>query len=117
MNRRNVVQPAGLKDAPGADDHRGGPRGAAREGQAAARRAGGVTAPAKTRAEREAARHVERVERAIVAARAVAATPEAAELQRRTGGKHGAWTAEDERRLREGVIVTPGGPYRLRGAP
>lgn len=71
----------------------------------------------RTREEREADRRAARVEAAIVAARAVAATPEAKELHRRSKGKHGAWTAEDERRLREGAIVTPGGQYRLRGAP
>lgn len=41
----------------------------------------------------------ERIEAAILAARAVAATPE-----------------EDERRLRErGEIVTPGGVYKIKG--
>ena len=71
-----------------------------------------MSAP-KTRAERDADRAAERIETAIKAARAVAATPEAHELHRRSKGKHGAWTAEDERRLRDGVIVTPGGPYRI----
>lgn len=75
-----------------------------------------MSAP-RTRAEREAARHAERVETAITAARAVAATPAAKELHRLSRGKHGGWTAEDEKRLREGVIQTPHGPYRLRGAP
>jgi hypothetical protein len=71
----------------------------------------------KTRAEIERERHEARVGQAITAARAVAATPEAKELQRRSKGKHGGWTAEDEARLRQGMISTPGGSYRLRGAP
>ena len=57
----------------------------------------------------------ERIEAAIVAARKVAASPEANECARRTRGKHGQWSAEDERRLRErGEISTPSGTYRLR---
>jgi len=57
-----------------------------------------------------------KIEAAIVAARAVAATPEARALARRTGGKFGVWTAEDEARLRRGEIAIPngGGLYRLR---
>lgn len=71
-----------------------------------------MSAP-KTRAEREADRAAERIETAIKAARAVAATAEAHELHRRSKGKSGSWTAADEQRLRDGVIITPGGPYRL----
>lgn len=57
----------------------------------------------------------ERIEAAIIAARKVAASPEANECARRTRGKHGQWSAEDERRLRErGEIGTPSGTYRLR---
>lgn len=57
----------------------------------------------------------ERIEAAIVAARKVAASPEANECARRTRGKHGQWSAEDERRLRErGEISTPSGTYRRR---
>lgn len=65
----------------------------------------------------------ERIEVAIVAARKVAASPEARELHRRSSAKGdkapaGTWSGEDERRLRErGEIVTPGGVYRLRGDP
>mgnify|MGYP000178480257 CR=1 FL=1 len=69
----------------------------------------------------------ERIERAILAARAVAATPETRDLHKRelkrtekSNGKDmplGSWTFEDERRLRDdGVIMTPRGPYRLRDA-
>ena len=67
------------------------------------------------------AKRAERIEGAIVAARAVAATPEARELNRRSakdGDKfiRGCWTPEDERRLRErGEINTPYGPIRIKG--
>lgn len=71
-----------------------------------------MSAP-RTRAERDADRAAERIETAIKAARAVAATPEAKELHRRSKGKSGSWTAADEQRLRDGVIATPAGPYRL----
>ena len=67
------------------------------------------------------AKRAERIEGAIVAARAVAATPEARELHRRSakdGDKfiRGCWTPDDEKRLRErGEINTPYGPYRIKG--
>ena len=63
----------------------------------------------------------ERIEAAILAARAVAATPEARELHRRSakdGDKfiRGCWTSEDEQRLRgRGEINTPYGPIRIKG--
>lgn len=47
----------------------------------------------------------DRIESAILSARAVAATPEAQELARRTGGKHGTWTREDEANLRAGFMM------------
>ena len=63
----------------------------------------------------------ERIEAAIVAARQVAASPEAKDLRRRSNGKAGVWTAEDEARLRRGEIAVtlPDGRrdvYRLRDA-
>jgi len=63
-----------------------------------------------------------RVEAAIVAARAVAASPEAKDPARRSNGMRGTWTKADEERLRRGEIVITndhGAPYvyRLRGAP
>lgn len=67
------------------------------------------------------AKHAERIEGAILAARAVAQTPEARDLHRhsaQSGDKfvRGCWTAEDERRLRErGEINTPYGPIRIKG--
>lgn len=66
------------------------------------------------------AKRAERIEAAILAARAVAATPEARELHRRSakdGDKfvRGCWTPDDEKRLRErGEIDTPYGPIRIK---
>lgn len=51
----------------------------------------------------------QRIERAILEARKIAATEEAKALARRAGGKHGTWSREDEERLRRGEVVTPGG--------
>lgn len=46
----------------------------------------------------------DRIERAIVAAREVAATAGAKELRRTSDGTAGTWDAGDEARLREGWI-------------
>lgn len=46
----------------------------------------------------------ERIEAAIVAARAVAASPGAEELRKRSEGTAGTWTKDDESRLRAGWI-------------
>jgi hypothetical protein len=76
---------------------------------------------AQPRKGESSAKRAERIEGAIRAARAVAQTPEARDLNRRSakdGDKfiRGCWTPEDERRLRErSEINTPYGPIRIKG--
>jgi len=57
-----------------------------------------------------------KIEAAITAARAVAATPVRRASAFASGGKFGVWSADDEARLRRGEIAIPngGGVYRLR---
>lgn len=62
-------------------------------------------------------RRAARIETGIRETRRVAKSPEARELARRTGGKHGTWTREDEDRLRKGEVETPGGVFRFRKLP
>jgi hypothetical protein len=53
------------------------------------------------------------IERAILAARAVAATDEAKRVARTSRGRHGVWSASDEKALRQGRVRTEYGDIRL----